>query len=385
MPTRSYINDIKADLFDANTFYVALDNHKEGDYKPYLLKTTDKGLTWKNMTSNLKAPNLIWRLVQDHVDKNLLFIGTEFGIYFSNDGGGRWTQLKSGLPVISFRDLAIQRRENDLVAASFGRSIYVLDDYSALRQINEQQLKTESKLFSVRDAWWYVPRSHLGFYGKRGDQGAGHFVADNPPFGAVFSYYLPKGLQTKKEQRQAAEKEKKEGNQTVPDWKLLDGEASELKPKIWLMVSNEAGELIRRIEAPATKGFHRVAWDLKHPTPNVIKLTPDPAPEWGGPPSGLMAAPGRYTVSMAQEENGILTALSEPQTFEVKPLRKGSLPGSSMEEVTAFWRSYEKAVRESSAMMLSLNTAIKTVDAMQKAIAQSNAPAGDLDKEVHEL
>jgi len=323
VPARSYINDIKADLFDANTFYVSLDNHKEGDYKPYLLKTTDRGATWKSIVSNLPAPNLVWRLVQDHVAKDLLFIGTEFGLYFSTNGGGQWTKLKGNVPNISFRDLAIQRRENDLVAASFGRSFYVMDDFSALRQISEQQLKEEPKLFSVRDAWWYVPRPHLSFYGKKGDQGADHYVADNPPFGAVFTYYLPKGLQTKKEQRKAKEKENRSAAVAVPDWEVLDAELAESKPQVWLVVKNDKGEIIRRLEAPVKKGFHRVAWDLKYPTPNVVKLVPDPAPDFGAPPSGFMAAPGSYSVSMAQEIDGVITPLSEPQSFEVKQLRKG--------------------------------------------------------------
>ncbi|MDV7402767.1 hypothetical protein RZS08_65700, partial [Arthrospira platensis SPKY1] len=88
------------------------------------------------------------------------------------NGGGSWTQFKGGLPTISFRDLAIQRRENDLVGASFGRSFYILDDYSALREITDEQLQSEAALFSTRKAWWYVPRPHLGFDPGKGDQGA---------------------------------------------------------------------------------------------------------------------------------------------------------------------------------------------------------------------
>jgi photosystem II stability/assembly factor-like uncharacterized protein len=133
LPERSFVNDIKADLFDANTVYVALDNHKEGDYSPYLFKSTDKGMTWKSISSNIPDRTLVWRMVQDPVKANLLFAATEYGIYTSLNGGTSWQKLP-GTPTISFRDLTIQKRENDLVAASFGRGFFVLDDYSALRE-----------------------------------------------------------------------------------------------------------------------------------------------------------------------------------------------------------------------------------------------------------
>ena len=128
--SRSFVNDIKADLFDANTVYVALDNHKEGDFNPYLFKSIDKGMTWKSISNNIPKRTLVWRMVQDPVKKNLLFAATEYGIYTSLNGGEAWQKLP-GTPTISFRDLTIQKRENDLVAASFGRGFYVLDDYSA--------------------------------------------------------------------------------------------------------------------------------------------------------------------------------------------------------------------------------------------------------------
>ncbi|MFN8319757.1 MAG: hypothetical protein U0V54_10085 [Saprospiraceae bacterium] len=215
VPATAFINDIKADLFDANTVYVVLDNHKSGDFKPYLYVSHDKGSNWKSISSNIPDRTLVWRLVQDHVKKELLFIGTEWGIYFSINSGQSWTQLKGGLPTIPFRDLAIQRRENDLVGASFGRSFYILDDYSALRQINEDTLAQEAKLFDVKDALWFVPRSHLGFEGIKGDQGAGHFVSPNPAFGATFTYYLKEDYKSAKDLR-AGGREKRHWRRKSP-------------------------------------------------------------------------------------------------------------------------------------------------------------------------
>ena len=125
VPNTAFVNDIKADLYDQNTVYIALDNHKYGDYKPYLLKSNNKGKSWQSITGNLPKNHLVWRFVQDHVNKNLMFIGTEFGLFFTVNAGKKWIKLKGNVPTISFRDLAIQRRENDLVAASFGRGFFL--------------------------------------------------------------------------------------------------------------------------------------------------------------------------------------------------------------------------------------------------------------------
>ena len=183
LPNRSFVNDIKADLFDSNTVYVVLDNHKEGDFNPYIYKSTDLGVSWKSISSNLPKRTLVWRIVQDHVNKNLLFAATEFGVYVSLNAGAAWQKLP-GTPTLPFRDLTIQKRENDLVAASFGRGFYVLDDYSALREMTADNLKRKGKLFAPRTAKWYVPRSNVG------NTGADYFFSKNPTFGAVFTYHL---------------------------------------------------------------------------------------------------------------------------------------------------------------------------------------------------
>ena len=189
MPERAFVNDIKADLHDADTVYVALDNHKEGDFAPYLLKSTDRGATWSSIVGDLPDRHLIWRLVQDHEKPGLMFLGTEFGIFFTVDGGGNWVKLTGNAPNISFRDLVIQQREDDLVGASFGRSFWVFDDYSPLRGVSEESLENEAILFPVKKTWWYHQRRTLGRGGKA-SQGDAFYVAENPPFGATFTYYL---------------------------------------------------------------------------------------------------------------------------------------------------------------------------------------------------
>ena len=332
VPATAFVNDVKADLFDAKTVYVVLDNHKYGDYNPYLVKSTDAGRTWTKLGADLPERTLLWRIVQDHVNPKLLFLGTEFGVYFTVNGGQQWHALKGGLPTISFRDLAIQRRENDLVGASFGRGLFVLDDYTALRSVNETQLATAATLFTPRDAWWYIPRSHLGFDEPKGDQGAGHFTAENPDFGAVFTYYLKDGFKTQKAKRQAAEKEAT--TNTFPGWDVLEAEALEKEAKVLLRVRNQAGKVIREVDGPTDAGFHRVAWDLRHASPGAVAGEGFEMP-------GRLASPGTYTVELVQQVDGVLTSLSYQTPFEVKPLREGALPGASREEVAAFWEEYE--------------------------------------------
>ena len=373
VPATAFVNNIVADLFDANTVYIALDNHKYGDLNPYILKSTDRGRTWKSIRSNLPDRTLVWRMVQDHVRPGLMFCATEFGIYFTHNGGGQWTKLTGGVPTISFRDLAIQRRESDLVGASFGRSFYVFDDYSVLREVSDEQMKQEASLFPTRKAWWFIPRSGVGFDVK-GDQGAAYFTAPNPAFGATFTYYLKDGLTTLADQRKEKEKAMK-GDVAFPGWDALDAEVTQAKPKIWLTVKDSDGNIVRRIEGKTGKGFHRTAWDLRYPSPTVISLDQRPA----GPeddddgPAGFMAPPGIYSVTLSKEVDGVETQLSAPQTFEVVPLRKGALPGSAPAVAADFWREIENFQREFSAFNASIRNARKRATALQTAVTRSRA------------
>ncbi len=381
---RSYVNDIKADLFDANTLYLALDNHKYGDFAPLLYKSTNKGQSWKKIINGLAGNAVVWRIVQDHQKPELLFTGTEFGIYFSVDAGEKWIQLKGGVPTISFRDLAIQKREGDLAAASFGRSLYILDDYAALREVSEEQLKQEATLFPLRDAWWYVPRSKLGFGPGKGSQGAAYFLAENPPFGAVFTYYLKDDHQTAEEKRQEVEKKANKAGENIPfpGWEKLEEERLAAKTQFWLIVKNDKGEVVRKLKASTKKGFHRQAWDLRYAAPQIVHLG-QKEPQAGKEPGGILVAPGTYSVGLYREEAGEMTALSQSQTFEVKPLHKaGSLPAKPQAEILAFWEDYDKARKELSVLRLKMNKAIKRVKATELALKRSETPLGETYKEL---
>jgi len=384
VPATAFINDIKADLFDVNTVYVALDNHKYGDYTPYLLKSTDKGRTWRSIVNNIPDRTLVWRIVQDHIKPELLFTATEFGIYFSVNGGGNWTKLKGDVPTISFRDLAIQRRENDLVGASFGRGFFILDDYTPLRSITEERLKQEAILFPIRDASWFIPRSHLEFDAGKGSMGDSHYVAPNPDFGAVFTYYLKDELKTDSEKRQDVEKKNKVTDVAFPGWDALDAERIQAEPKIILTITDSQGNVIRKIEGPRKSGFHRIAWDLRYPVPQAIMLKDSGNPT-DEAPQGLMAPPGTYKASLAKIANGEVTPLSETITFNVKPLREGALKGATPQEATAFYRTYESTMINVSKLELELSKSIQRANAMEKALLNSNAKPGALNKELYNL
>ncbi len=387
VPAGAFVNDLKADLFDPDTVYVALDGHKLGDLAPHLLKSTDRGRTWRSITGDLPGRHLVWRVVQDHVKPGLLFAGTEYGIFVTLDGGGAWQALDGGVPTIPFRDLAIQRRENDLVGASFGRGFFVLDDYSALRDASPDVLKAATHLFGVRDAWWYLPRNPLG--GRdQADEGAATYVAPNPPFGAVFTYHLGAALESLKDQRLKREKPlAKAGKDTPrPTWDELTAEAREEEPAVLLLVRDADGALLRRLTGPVDEGFHRVAWDLRGPDPSPVTSSSEQSDE-DDPrrPRGPMVAPGRYTVTLATRLDGVVHEVSDPVAFEVKPLGHGALEGAPYDEVAAFWKATADLSRSLSGAQASLDAAQARLAAITEALDRSAVAPDGLDTEARRL
>ncbi len=382
-PETAFVNDIKADLYDANTVYVCLDNHKFGDYQPYFYKSDDKGKSWKKMTTNLPETTLVWRMVQDHQKKELMFLATEFGIYTSLNGGSTWHELKDGLPTISFRDLAIQKRENDLVGASFGRGFYVLDDYSPLREVTEENLNAEGHLFPIKDALWYIPRPVLGFSGK-GSQGASHFVAPNPDFGAVITYHLSQDYPSLSEQRKEAEKKMKDKDIEFPGWEALEKEALEQAPAVFLVIKDKSGKVVRRISAPAKQGLHRIAWDLRYPATDPVRSTKLPDNPDNGP-QGFYAAPGTYSATLVKWVDGVSTELGAPQSFEVVRMSRGALKGSTPDATSAFWRELEAINLDLSATNMVVEATKEKVQLMALSLQRSQSAPGDLDKQLHDL
>ena len=372
---RTFVNDIKADLFDANTVYVALDNHKEGDFNPYLFKSTDKGQSWQSISGNIPDRTLVWRMVQDPVKKNLLFAATEFGIYTSLNGGTSWQKL-GGAPTISFRDLTIQKRENDLVAASFGRGFFVLDDYSALREFTEDNLSQKGKLFTPRTAKWFVPRSNIG------NTGADYYFAKNPTYGAVFTYHLADEYQTAKEVRKEKETSlnKNKADIPFPGWDALDTERQEKEAQVVLSIQDSQGNVINKISQKASQGSHRMAWNFSHFNP--YSISDSPSSYRGG---GALAKPGTYQASLSLVQNGEVTPLDGPISFEVKALREGVLKGISHEEYNAYLTEITQVYKSISAVRDVLSESGKMHKAMVTALAQAKILPGTLEPKLEAL
>lgn len=385
VPATAFVNDIRADLHDVNTVYVALDNHKHGDFNPYLYKSTDRGKTWTSIKGNIPDRTLIWRTVQDHVKPNLLFAATEFGVYFTLDGGTQWVKLK-GAPTISFRDLTIQRRENDLVCASFGRGFFVLDDYSALREITEEIVQKEGHLFAARPASWYAQS-----FGGGGSNGADEYSAPNPPFGAMFTYHLKDEIKSLKSQRQEKEKELAKENKDIPfpGWDALEAERRQQKPMVWLSVKDAEGNVIRRVEGATGKGLNRVTWDLRYQSKSPVdpdaQSTTSESPFQAFRRGSGMAVPGTYSVSLLREVEGQVTTLAGPMQFEIKPLRAGALEGKSYAEINAFREAIDELSASVSAANIILRESTERVRAMRTALSRTDIDSPDLTKQLFTL
>ncbi|MCP4783532.1 MAG: glycosyl hydrolase [Fuerstiella sp.] len=325
VPEYFFVNDIEADLHDPDTVYACIDDHKTGDYKPYVVKSSDRGRTWELMVGNLPERHICWRIVQDHVRKDLFFLATEFGIFCTLDAGEKWFKLGGGVPTISFRDLEIQPRENDLVGASFGRSFYVLDDYSLLRQATPELFSDNAfHIFPIRRAFWYVQNNDLG--GQKGYQGDSLFNAKNPDYGTVIRYYVRDGFKSLKAKRLETEAKFRKAGEDVPTptFEELQAEEDEIPPRKYLEIMDEAGTVVARKELSASKGIHRVTWNFRYEglTPQSIRMGP-------------MVAPGTYVAMAYRFTAGKQTQLGKPVTFKVRSIVKPTLPLQDRSETIA--------------------------------------------------
>ena len=360
VPEMTYISCLTASSHDPSTVFATCDNHKNSDFKPYVLRSTDRGRTWKSISGDLPKRDIVYTLAEDHKNPQLLFVGTEFGAYFTPDAGEHWIKLTGGMPTIAVRDIAIQQRENDLVLGTFGRGIYILDDYTPLRLASEKLLSNGPLLFPIKAALRYVEANRLGGSNGKGAQGASFYAAPNPPFGATFTYFLKDKLTTRKERRheeeQKAQKEGAAGH--YPTIEELRAEDEEREPTVILIVRDESSQIVRRIVGSREKGLHRATWDLRYPaaTPTNLGLPPDRQP------SGQLALPGRYTATVAQEVDGVISTLAGPETFEVVPLELATFAAENKAEAAAFQAKIARLQR-------AVQGAIRVADETQNRIA----------------
>jgi photosystem II stability/assembly factor-like uncharacterized protein len=387
IPERTYVNEVLASQHDRNTVYAVFNNHKNGDFKPYILKSSDMGRTWISIKSNLPERGSVYALAEDHVNKDLLFAGTEFGLFFTADGGKSWKKLKEGLPVIAIRDIAIQKRENDLVLASFGRGFYVLDDYTPLRDLMSVVDQEEAYIFPVKTALMFVQSAPLGSLGTQSKafQGENYFTAPNPPVGAAFTYYLKEGIKTQEDRRKEKEKAliKEKKPVPYPTYEQLKAEEEEETPFLIFTILDEEDNVIRRLREKATDGLHRINWDLRYSGVNPVRSS-DMSPTQSGP-SSTFVLPGTYKVFLSKSVNGEATKLTEPVTFEVVTLANVSLPAADRAELVAFQKKVRELSRAVTASSRVLGELSEKIDHYRAALKSITTPDTKLISDINGL
>lgn len=378
VPAMTYVYHVLTSQHDENVIYATFNNHRRGDFKPYLFRSADKGVTWMSLNANLPERGSTFCLLEDFQDPNLLFAGSEFGVYFSTDGGKSWRQLKAGLPTIAVRDIAIQKREHDLVLATFGRGFYVLDDYSPLRKLKDAETK-EGHLFAVKDSWMYLENSPLGVAGK-GFMGESYFRAENPPVAATFSYYLREDLKTRKEKRQEEEGKRYKDKMDVPypAYEALKAEEAEEAPYLLFTIRNDRGEIVRKLKTPAKKGVSRIHWDFRYASSSPVSLTPPSTDNpFSSPDVGQFVLPGSYTVTLSKSVDGMITELSGPEQFNVKLLPGTALPSTDRPAMVQWQREADELKRAVQGAAQVLSDAANRVKFMREAIFSVNQPQAD--------
>ncbi len=324
VPVNTWVPHIEASKFDPAEAFVVFDNHRRSDWTPYVFRTRDYGRTWISLTTNdIKGYALA--IEQDPVDRDLLFLGTELGLWISTDGGTRWTQVKHGLPTASVMDLAVHPRDHDLILATHGRSVFVIDDVTPLRNLKNDALSAPLHLFPIQPAQQYWMASEDG----GSNFGAGEFRGENRPYGALISFALDqpglplpdrdKERARKEEERQEArakgDKPKGRGMVSEPEGPPAGRGGRSEGPEATIEISDAEGRLLRSFKKPMTLGLNRVVWDL---TRDTFREPPREAdrPRFSEP-SGPEVPPGNYGVVVRfgeQTARGSVEVLADPRS-----------------------------------------------------------------------
>ncbi len=372
VPANTWVPAICPSKHDPAAAFAVFDNHRRGDVTPYVYRTDDWGKTWKRIADPGAVRGYALSIEQDSADRDLLFLGTELGLWVSLDAGGHWLPWRHGVPTVSVMDLAIHPREQDLVIATHGRSVFILDDIRPLRAMSEKVLAEPLHLFAIADAQQHGIRPEDGGFAN----GFTEFRGENRAYGAILTYSLNQpGLplpdaekeRERKEKERAAERMKAEDKPAPPETKAPDD-----KPKVEIRVTDAAGKLVRHFKQPVFLGVNRAAWDLRRDAGKQFPVE-GPPPE---DPAGPEVAPGTYTVTVKlgdHEASNTVRVLADPHST--------STP--------ADWQAREAAIERSGEL---LDTTAEAVDRVRKTradidlvIAQVKKDAIKKDKETPPL
>ena len=380
VPERAYVNFLLASQHDPNVVYAAFNHHQYGDFKPYLFRSQDKGRTWMPVHSNLPERGSTYCIAEDHQDRDLLFVGTEFGCFVTVDGGRYWKALKAGLPTIAVRDMEIHRGENDLILGTFGRGFYVLDDYSPLRKMKPADLSAPGGIFPVKDGLVYIEALPLGLRGKS-FQGHSHYTAENPPLGTVFTYFLQEEVKTLKQLRKEAEAAQIKNNAPIryPTYEELQAEQQEEAPYLLFTIRDTEGQVVRKLKTGATKGVHRIVWDGRYAPVNPVTLS---ASGFDNPfaeeEAGTLAMPGDYTVTMSRFVRGTFKDMGAAVPFRLNTLGGITLPAADRKALVQFQREAQALQRRVFAVSGMLDELSDRIRYLVKAAEKSGLEQPDL-------
>ncbi|MBI1315655.1 glycosyl hydrolase [bacterium] len=318
LPERAYVQGLWCSKTQTDRVYLAINLHKTGDFTPHLYKSDNRGARWQLINTGLPSRGSVYSFAEDPVQSDLVFCGTEFGLFASWNGGQSWKKLEEGLPPIAVKDLEIQAREADLVVGTFGRGIYLLDDYTPLREMAEAEGKDH--VFAIAPALVYEPSLPMGYPGG-GFQGASLFRSENPVPGVVVTVQLIEIPKTLKAEREAREDENRKAGKPIPDPTAEDlrEEATEWAPDVLLVFADERGVEVGRKVYKAREGLQRLHWEARFQKPgSLIREEGIPAYREGG-----LLPQGNYKVSvfLRHREGDRLIGI---RPFQIEHLPQGS-------------------------------------------------------------
>lgn len=376
-----------ASQHNENVVYAAFNNLRQGDFKPYILRSADKGKTWTSISANLPEKGSVYCIAEDHKNPELLFCGTEFGFYFTLNGGKSWIKLTNGMPAsISVRDIAIQKDANDLVIATFGRGLFVIDNYSLLQNIKEEDLK-KNTIFAVNDGMVFIESQPYGHKGKS-FQGESFYVAKNPPIGATFNFHVNEEFKSIKDKRIEQEKERIKNNLPVyyPSKDSIRLEDTEEGPMLFLVITDEQNNEIKKLKVSYRKGMQQALWDGRYELSSPINFN---VPDYDNPyyeaERGPAAVPGKYFAQLVKVSKDKSENLTEKSSFVIKTLNNSVLAPKDLAQQNALNKEiaeFRRVVLGSNDYLGHLKNRIKYLKA---GISQTSSKALELMKDINEF